>query len=866
MGHTVTAAMSEPISDLLTRAFSNPADALATAASLLDAATPEERCQLLRVMGNSSRELRQMNDSVASLEEAVGIAISIGNRQLEGNGSMSLAATLSYVGDFNRAVEAAERAVELLDGDERLTAMSQRAGILRRAGRHDEALEAFAEALDSATTAADQTIRGDLWMNRGVLYGFLGDIDAGENDTQRAHDLFVEMGWTKRAVDMRHNLAWLAGRRGDVVEALRRFDESLAGYESLGISGASVFPDRCEVLIAAGLFDEALAVAELSAKGLDRLGDEVDLAEALLLVARAALLSANPDRALEASEQAAAIFLERGRRSWWPAATSLALEANLHLGHVDAADHDHALTIVEAAKQSGLRTASLEASVLAAEVALALEDWPACEHDLAGITRSDLGLATRFRLDLVRARLLMTKGEHREALDHCARSIREFTDISAGLGGTELRAHVALHIEALADFGLDLAVADGEVHRILEFAERQRATALAAPPLRPPADPDLERDLNALRSAMTELEQLVQDGLPSAAAAERCARHQDRVRRRTRHLSGENALGHDLRPLLAVSEEADAAWVVFVESGQRLVAITIEDGQPSASDVGSSSEIGHYVALLQSDLSRHLRAVGRGVDRDASRLAFAAMELDALLFSALEISAARIVICPTASIYNLPWGLLPTLRSTSFVLAPSIALFRRSNDVKDASQRSVLVAGPGLSYADDEVAAISSVYRSCEEFVGDDATVSRVRTAIEGAQVAHLVCHGHFATRSPLFSSLTLHDGPLFAHELERLQPPPAVAVLSACHGGLHAMRAGREILGLTVSLLSSGSRSVVAATVPIPDTVSVVTMMRSMHASLALGSSVADALRDVRALDPILAGAFSCHGAGLTV
>jgi tetratricopeptide (TPR) repeat protein len=857
--------MSEPISELLTQAFSNPTDALATASSRLGEAAPEERCQLLRVMGNAFRELRRMNESVASLEEAVDIAISIDNPQLEGNASMSLAATLSYVGDFDRAVSAVERAIELLDGDQRLVAMSQRAGILRRAGRHDDALAAFSEALDSAAVAADQTIRGDLWMNRGVLYGFLGDIDAGEKDTQRAHDLFQEMGWTKRAVDMRHNLAWLAGRRGDVVDALRGFDEALNGYESLGISGASVFPDRCEVLIAAGLFDEALAAAELSARGLDRLGDEVDLAEALLLVARAALLSANPERALAASERAAAILLEHGRQSWWPAAASLALEANLHLGRVRPEDHHRALTIVESAKQSGLRTASLEASVLAGEIALALDEWSACEDDVAAITRTDLGLATRFRLDLVRARLLVRKGEHQEALDQCAAAIREFTGISAGLGGTELRAHVARHIEALANFGLQLAVADGEVHRILEFAERQRATALAAPPLRPPADAELERDLNALRSAMTELEQLVQAGLPSDASAERCVRQQDRVRRRTRHLSGESAAGYDLRPLIGVSEEARAPWVMFVESRQRLVAIMTEDGQASALDLGPSVEIGRHVAMLQSDLSRHLRAVARGVDRDVSMLELAATELDALLFSALHINASRIVISPTATIYDLPWGLLPSLRSRSFVLAPSIALFRRANDVQDGSG-SVVVAGPGLSHANDEVAAVSSVYESSEVLVGDDATVATVRAAIEGAQIAHLVCHGHFPTTSPLFSSLTLCDGPLFAHELERLRPSPTVAVLSACHGGLHATRAGHEILGLTVSLLSSGSRSVVAATAPIPDSTSMLTTMRSMHASMAMGSSVADALRDARAVDPVLAGAFSCHGAGLTV
>ena len=90
--------------------------------------------------------------------------------------------------------------------------MTQRAGLLQRAGRQTDALSAFSEALDASADATDTTIRGDLWMNRGVLLGTTGDIDDAEADTRRALDLFVEQGWDKRAVDMRHNLAWLAGQ------------------------------------------------------------------------------------------------------------------------------------------------------------------------------------------------------------------------------------------------------------------------------------------------------------------------------------------------------------------------------------------------------------------------------------------------------------------------------------------------------------------------------------------------------------------------------------------------------------------------------------------------------------------------------
>ena len=59
---------------------------------------------------------------------------------------MSLAATLSYAGDFNRLLDLVAGAVDLLDGDERVAALSQQAGLLARAGRNDAALVAFTDA------------------------------------------------------------------------------------------------------------------------------------------------------------------------------------------------------------------------------------------------------------------------------------------------------------------------------------------------------------------------------------------------------------------------------------------------------------------------------------------------------------------------------------------------------------------------------------------------------------------------------------------------------------------------------------------------------------------------------------------------
>ena len=128
--------------------------------------------------------------------------------------------------------------------------------------------------------------------------------------------------------------------------------------------------------------------------------------------------------------------------------------------------------------------------------------------------------------------------------------------------------------------------------------------------------------------------------------------------------------------------------------------------------------------------------------------------------------------------------------------------------------------------------------------------------------IAHLVCHGSFSSGNPMFSSLRLADGPMFVYDLERLSPPPHVVVLSACSAGSHATPAGTEILGLTASLLATGPRAVIAATVAVPDATSTVEFMAELHRGLAAGTGPAEALRRARQADPIIGGAFACHGA----
>jgi len=140
---------------------------------------------------------------------------------------------------------------------------------------------------------------------------------------------------------------------------------------------------------------------------------------------------------------------------------------------------------------------------------------------------------------------------------------------------------------------------------------------------------------------------------------------------------------------------------------------------------------------------------------------------------------------------------------------------------------------------------------------------------VDGAALLHLAAHGNVRSDNPLFSSVTLADGPLTVYELERLTRAPYHVVLAACDTGRPHMVAGEELLGFGAALLGGGTATLVAPVVPVPDAATV-PLMGAYHEALRAGRRPAEALAAAQAGldsdDPAAwaaAAAFICLGAG---
>ena len=115
----------------------------------------------------------------------------------------------------------------------------------------------------------------------------------------------------------------------------------------------------------------------------------------------------------------------------------------------------------------------------------------------------------------------------------------------------------------------------------------------------------------------------------------------------------------------------------------------------------------------------------------------------------------------------------------------------------------------------------------------------------------HVAAHGTHQQESPLFSSLRVADGPLYAYELDAGGPGRRRAW--CCRPARPAWRPsgpGDEGLGLTSVLLHLGSRSVLAGVSRVRDDVAA-RVMAQVHASMAAGTASAEALATALADEP---------------
>lgn len=855
---SVTAG-NDSVLELLPMVFAAPGDALSRAEGVLDTdPTPLHASIAHQVIGIWQRDWGDMRLALDHLRRARDLAARADSAEREADVLGTLGVALVHAGRTRQGLEAFERGVERGSGHTRARVLYRRAYSQWVLGHHREALEDVRRAIPVLRQVDDVIWTARALTLRATVHLALGAVERAEADFTAAEALWDTTGQEHDKADAVESRGLAAFRSGDVPAALRLLDEAEERYAKLGTPTFMLDIRRCEVLMAAGLAPEALAEADAAIGVLDGIGGQsTRKAELMLAAAKAARLAGDPGTAIARAAVAERLFAGQ-RRTWWEAHARLVLiEARVATGRgsgrlvADAARLAERLAAFQA-------PAAPEAWLLAGRIALGLNWTTDAERYLQIAARSRRSGPPLARLTGWAAQALWARatGSDRGVLEACRRGLDVLDAHRMTLGASELRARATAQGAELAALAQEVSLERGGPRRLLAWSERWRATALSAPPTRPPSDPALLSGLTAFRVIAARAEAARMEGRPVPALEREQRRLEREIRARTLHSRGGTTWGGDRFG----GDRFDAGRLLERLGEERLVELAVPAGRVQVLVCGDG-RVRRFAGGLLAEAEREAEHVQAGLRRLAhpgaeGRLPVveaAGRRLEELLLgeAAAHLGSGPVVIVPPARLHRVPWALLPSLRERVLSVSPSASGWLRARDTEaPPGGRQVLVRGPGLASGGAEVPEVAGRYGRPVVLEQEEARVPRVLRELDGAALAHIAAHGAFRADSPMFSSLRMADGPLIVHDFERLARSPYRIILSSCDTARLASVGADELLGLVTALLPLGTAGVVASSAPVNDA-AVVPLMLALHKGVSAGLSLAEGLRDARAALP---------------
>ena len=773
------------------------------------------------------------------------------------------------LGPALRMLHEARRRAKAID-DRLLVALShvQEGVIHLRGGNWGASLVALDQVRDDEDVL-DPSQLCALLINRGMAHLSLGHSQEAEADLSRAAGLAAEHGLLEQEFKARHNLACLAFVDGDLPRALLLMREADRMDASVARDRAGL--DHAEVLLEAGLVDrarevlgEALATARID-------GHRLEEGEISARLARCDLLVGDLDGARQHIRTAMEAYRTRQ-------VEALLRDASLIRATIDVADgRDLPAVVAELARRNDdvsppMTTEDRLAVRLEAEARLLLGDADGADRRLSTLQRTNReSLAARLHDTLVRARLDDARGRDVEAERRIATGNRLLAAHQFQSSSLDVRAALALHGRRLAAFDAQRAVATGDPAGILTSVERWRAISHRINPVTAPHDPEITsmtRDLRRLRRLASD------EGFDvSASLSADIATLEEDLSEREWSLTVHGSTAGTMSPVdaeeaRAAASDRDIIVVEFFEMADDVWVIEFAGDHVTAHPACRLSDASRLVTRLRRDLrARAMVAAGSPMMPVLQRATDASLrDLDAILNPGGP-SDHRVVVVPSRALAAVPWSLMPSLRGRPVTVAPSLTRWvrgpHRARGLRSAQQIAALY-GPGLASTGPEIRDIRAAWAAPDDHRAPEPAMSgEVLQALESARVVHLAAHGVHEAQSPLFSSVQMADGPVFAHEFPRPVAAEHVS-LSACDVGQFSTRPGDEPLGLAIALMSLGATSVLAAVAPVADHVSADAMV-AYHRLLAAGQDAATAWGAVVEQQPA-AGVFCYYGSDWSV
>jgi hypothetical protein len=797
------------------------------------------------------------NQDRSLLQARIWISLATSESELAGlaSGLVTLSRAESY------ALQAASPALDVV--------LQNQLGYMKVRGGHVEDGLRHLDTAVSLLRHAEVSTQLAILVNRGTTHLFRRNLGAARNDFNQTAELAADNGEATFELMARHNLGYLEFLAGNLARALQIMDDVLA--LGVDISRGVILLDRSRVLLEAGLHreaDEALREAGELFRA-DRLWK--DVGEVELARAECALLDGEIGAARRLAASARTRFRRRGNDRWRREAELVLLQGDLEAGRPGSRLAAPALRLGDEFQAEGLPTRARTARLLGAEALLRtahLDEANAAARQ-AGPIRANDPVSARLHTRLVRAKLQLANGDSRRSRREVQTGLRELARHRARFGSIDMQTASAAHGRQLAELDLSLALAAGKPAGVLASIEQSRAVSARLQAVVAPEDPDAAELLSELRQIAEELRVLESDpaaGKRASVQRRRATELQQLLRSRSWQTEGSGYADEPatLDQTRVALDRDGSTCVCYFEVGGTLHALLLTPSRSQIIPLGDATAAGELIKRVRADLdvlaNGHLPAgLLAAITRSLTR---STESLQLLLIEPLPLPGARLVITPTGALATLPWGLMPALRGRPIVVAPSATSWVNATAVAvpiSPAQVSVF-AGPDLAFAVSEGSEIAGIWARSSTFSGASADRAGFQQAMGSSDIVHVAAHGQHQPENPLFSSIRLADGPVYAYELDQTRRAAEHVVLSACELGQATIRPGDEALGLTSVLLRLGSRSVISGVTRVNDRVAATVMVR-YHRALAGGLDSASALAEACMLQDGPPAPFVCFG-----
>ncbi|MFD2026561.1 CHAT domain-containing protein [Promicromonospora aerolata] len=739
--------------------------------------------------------------------------------------------------------------------------------LLQRAGRQTDAMAAFDRVLADPALLPERDLAAAL-LNRGATAIELGRLDAALRDFEACHERANRADLTGVAALALQNTGFVRYALGDIPGAL----------QAMGAARA-VDPERSDgvldigrgaVLYEAGLLEDAERVLTQAISRMVVPGRAQYRADAEYFRARCLMALHRWDEARTGAAFARRYYAGVGHPQRAAVAHVAELEAILlpvrrgeaPVPHDARHRAEQALEAVQAGDEVDPllgQHPGLTARFVAAQWYLLADDVAAARAVLDDLPdgMADAPLSTRIQRQSVLAHIAFASGDRDTGIAAVRQGLGLLADHRVGLGSVESVTAAAVHGVDLQRTDVEAAARTGRPDALFEALERGRATFAGVGGAAAPDDPAVRALVTEARGLVVRARMLTsQEAAPERAYLfDRSGRLLAAAREQAWHRTGDDdaaieerpATVADVRDLLSGRDDGAVVANFLVLDGV-LRCVRLDAHGTRLVDLGPGADVAERVLRARADLGVCANDLVPPALRDVARRSLTRNlhALDRLLALPLEAEGPLYVV-GREPLVGVPWTALPSRQGKRTTMRSYVAR-GRAYPRPGEGHRLLAAHGPGVTLGASEVRAVGKMWPGATVLTGAAATTTAVREALATHDIVHLATHGRHDADNPLFASVDLADGPLFAHELDGSRLPGSVVILSACEVGGSSQVVGGEVLGLTAVLLRLGARAVVAAVAPLSDAVAARVMPR-FHAHLratddpeaALAAALAD-------------------------